>query len=427
MNKTLLYISGLLVMTAGFTSLSGFNHDNKTQENKDTTLQKVNLKLPPGFSATIVADSLGQLRHLVVNDQGDIYVKLSSLKDGKGIYYLSDTNHDGIIDKKIGFGDYPGTGIKIKGKALYSSSNSGVLRYELNEKGEVISFNKPEVIVQGLVDKHRDNSKSIAIDDQNNLFVTVGSYSDDCRMEGSGKGIPGCPILDSAAGIWKFKADKLNQTYSDAVHYASGLKNVVGVDWNSNTKSLFCMQHGRGKFDDKFPQYYTPMQSAELPAETMYEVHQGSDAGWPFIYYDQFQKKKIQAPEYGGNGKRTGDQKFQDPLVTFPAHLAPNDLLFYTGNMFPERYKNGAFIVFHGQSPQLKKGYLVAFVPFQKGKPSGDWEIFADNFAGQDLQKPTGPFQYRPMGLAQGPDGSLYVSDDLKGAIFKITYKGEKK
>lgn len=426
MNKSLLSTAGLLMMTVGLTSLSGWNHDNKIHEDKNPTLPKVTLKLPPGFSATVVADSLGQLRHLVINNQGDIYVKLSSLKDGKGIYFLSDTNHDGIIDKKTGFGDYPGTGIKIKGNALYSSSNSGVFRYKLNKKGQVISFNKPEVIVQGLVDKHRDNSKSIAIDDENNLFVSVGSYSDNCRIEGSGKGIPGCPILDSAAGIWKFKADKLNQTYKNAIHYARGIKNAVGVDWNSKTKSLFSTQHGRGQFDDKFPQYYTARESAELPAETIYEVHQGSDAGWPFVYYDQFQKKKILAPEYGGNGKIAGDKKFQDPVVAFPAHLAPNDLLFYTGNMFPKRYKNGAFIVFHGQSPQLKKGYLVAFVPFQNGKPSGDWEIFADNFTGQDLRKPTGPFQYRPMGLAQGPDGSLYVSDDLKGSIFKISYKGKK-
>jgi glucose/arabinose dehydrogenase len=426
MNKKLLYLTCCLAAIVGLTTLPGCNHDHKTQENKYPTLQKTNLKLPPGFSATVIADSLGPLRHLVVNDQGDIYVKLNALKDGKGIYFLSDTNHDGLMDKKIGFGAYPGTGIKIKGSELYSTSNSGVFRYKLNEKGEVISADKPEVIVQGLVDKHRDNSKSIAIDDQNNLFVTVGSYSDNCRIAESGKGMPGCPILDSAAGIWEFKADKLNQTYSDGLHYARGIKNAVGIDWNSNTSSLFSMQHGRGQFDDKFPQYYTPKQSAELPAETMYEVHQGSDAGWPFIYYDQFQKKKILAPEYGGDGKKVGDQKFQNPLVAFPAHLAPNDLLFYTGNMFPKRYKNGAFIVFHGQSHQLKKGYLVAFVPFQNGKPSGDWEIFADNFAGEDLQKPTKPFQYRPIGLAQGPDGSLYVADDIKGSIFKITFQEKK-
>jgi len=426
MNKIVLYWAYFLLATVSIASLSSCSNDTSA-ENESADLYKANLTLPSGFSATIIADSLGQLRHLAVTNHGDIYVKLNSLKDGKGIYFLSDTNHDGRIDKKMGFGDYPGTGIKIKNNNLYSSSNSGVFRYKLNDKEEVVAIDKPEIIVQGLVERDRDKSKSIAIDGQDNLYVTVGSYSDNCREEGSEKGIPGCPLLDSVGGIWKFKTNKFNQSYSDAVHYAKGLKNAVGIDWNNSTGSLFSMQHGRGQFHDKFPQYYTPKQSSELPAETMYELHQGSDAGWPFVYYDHFQKKKILAPEYGGNGKITEEEKFLDPIVAFPAHLAPNDLLFYTGDMFPKRYKNGAFIVFHGQSPQLKKGYFVAFIPFENGKPSGDWEIFADNFAGMDLENPTGPFQYRPAGLAQGPDGSLYVSDDLKGAIFRIIYSDKKK
>ena len=414
MHKIALCTACLLFVLAGFTIRSG-STNNKFPA-------KADLKLPPGFSATIIADSLGRLRHLEVNNQGDIYVKLNALKDGKGICVLSDMNHDGIIDKKTTFGDYPGTGIKIKNQYLYSASNSGVFRYKLDDNGKVITPDKPEVIVQGLVDKKRDNSKSIAIDDKNNLYVSVGSYSDACRETNSGKGIPACPLLDSVAGIWKFKADKLNQSYGDAVHFARGLKNSVGIDWNSNTKSLFATQHGRGAFEDKFPQYYTAKQNVELPAETMYEVSEGSDAGWPFVYYDHIQKKKILAPEYGGDGKIVGDRKFIDPIVAFPAHLAPNDLLFYTGNMFPKRYKNGAFVVFHSKSAELKKGYLVAFVPFENGKSSGNWEIFADNFSGVDLEKSAGPLQYRPMGLAQGPDGSLYVSDDMKGAIFRITY-----
>ena len=91
------------------------------------------------------------------------------------------------------------------------------------------------------------------------------------------------------------------------------------------------------------------------------------------------------------------------------------------------KYKNVAFIAFHGQSPVLKKGYMVAFVPFKNGKPSGPWEIFADNFAGTDLAKPTGPVQHRPKGLAQGPDGAIYVTDDLNGTLYKITYKAPKK
>ncbi len=404
--------------------LSACNNDTTSTETETETapVKKTNLKLPAGFSASIVADSLGHLRHMAINTNGDVYVSLRSLEDGKGIYFLSDTNKDGSLDSKTGFANYPGTGITIKDGYLYSASNTGVYRYRLNDKGEVNAADTPEVIVQGLVDRGRDNSKSIAIDDQNNLYVTVGSYNDACREEGSGKGIPGCPLLDSVGGIWEFKTGKLNQSYGDAVHYARGLKNVVGITWNSNTNSLFAMQHGRGQFDDKFPQYYTPEQSSELPAETMYELHEGSDAGWPFIYYDPVQKKQILAPEYGGDGKKTVSGKYQDPVVAFPAHLAPDDLLFYTGNMFPAKYKNGAFIAFHGQSPKLKEGYFVAFVPFKDDKPAGEWEIFADNFAGVDLQHPAGAVQYRPTGLAQGPDGSLYVSDDLNGAIFRIAY-----
>ncbi|RYF70574.1 MAG: sorbosone dehydrogenase, partial [Cytophagaceae bacterium] len=170
---------------------------------------------------------------------------------------------------------------------------------------------------------------------------------------------------------------------------------------------------------------YTPQQSAELPAETMYELHQGDDAGWPYVYFDYLQKKKILAPEYGGDGKKSGTANTIDPTAAFPAHMGPNGLLFYTGTAFPERYRNGAFIAFHGQSQPLHKGYLVGFVPFKNGKPSGPWEIFADNFAGTDLVKPTGPVQHRPCGLAQGPDGSLYVTDDLNGTLFKISYQAQ--
>jgi glucose/arabinose dehydrogenase len=411
MKKIMLWSAGVLAVSMGLTAFIA---------TKNFTVYKADLKLPEGFSATIVADSLGSLRHLAVTGKGDVYVKMNSVRRNKGIFFLSDTNHDGRLDKKTMFADYAGTGIKIKDHYLYASSNTGVFRYKLNDKDEVIDANNPEVIVKGLLDRQHDNSKSIALDAQNNLYVTVGSWSDACRQPNSGVGTPGCPILDSAAGIWKFKADKLNQTYADGIKFSTGIKNAVGIDYNPASKTVFATQHGRS-FDKLSPPYFTGQKSSELPAETIYELKQGLDAGWPYAYYDQQLKKKMVSPEYGGDGKTSTD-KYADPAVAFPGHFAPNDLLFYTGNMFPKRYKNGAFVVFHGRAISPVKGYLVAFVPFVNGKLSSDWEIFADNFTGSDIEHPTGPMKYRPMGLAQGPDGALYVADDIKGAIFKIVY-----
>lgn len=380
------------------------------------------LKLPAGFTATVFADDVGAARHLVVNHAGTVFVKLAKEKDGQGIVRLRDTNADGVADERSGFANYPGTGIALQGGYLYASSNSSVYRYVLNAREEVVNPDAPEEIVTGLVVKDRDKSKSIALDDAGNLYVNIASWNDACREPGTGKGITPCPMLDSAAGIWQFKVNRLRQSYPDGVRYATGLKNVVGLDWNRATHSLFVTQHGRGQFHDFYPQFYTPQHSADLPAETMYEVRRGDDAGWPYVYFDPVRKKKMVAPEYGGDGKKEGDAKYLNPVAAFPAHFGPNGLLFYTGNRFPARYRNGAFIAFHGQNATLKRGYFVAFVPFRNGKPSGNWEVFADGFAGIDLAKPTGPVQHRPCGLAQGPDGALYVSDDLNGTIYRIAY-----
>ncbi|HYK44311.1 MAG TPA: PQQ-dependent sugar dehydrogenase [Parafilimonas sp.] len=389
------------------------------------------LKLPAGFVALKVADGLGAARHLAVAPNGDIFVKLEGLKSGKSIYWLHDANKDGRAEQKTGFAKYIGTGMYIKGNYLYASSNTDIYRYKLDDSFRPDTAH-PEKIVTGLLARHQHESKSIVLDNEGNLYTNIGAYSNACQEQDRTKGSPSlnpCPILDSAGGIWQFKADKPDQTYGDGVRYATGLRNVVGLDWNTQTNSLFVMQHGRDQLGDLFPDLYTTQQSAELPAECMYELHKGSNCGWPYIYYDQIEHKKILAPEYGGDGKKEGGQDAQDPVVAFPGHMAPNGLLFYTGDMFPEKYKNGAFIAFHGswnRAPEPQKGFFVVFVPFQDGKPNGDWEIFADGFSGKSTVVSPGDAAHRPCGLAQGPDGSLYVSDDVKGTIYRIMYTGKK-
>jgi glucose/arabinose dehydrogenase len=393
-----------------------FAGDRRDLLNDSTNGLVEGLQLPAGFTSTIIASGMDGARHLAITKQGGIYVKLGRLKDGKGIYFLKG-DKQGNIAVQYGFGDFPGTGIFVKNNYLYASSNDDVYRYKLNAMGEVINRDKPEKIITGLVNHNRDNSKSIAVDDAGNLYVNCGSYSNSCLVNGTSLTAPmPCPLLDSVGGIWKFKTNRLNQGYKEGIRYATGFKNVVGLDWNVNTHSLFIMQHGRDQFHDLFPQFYSEEDSKSQPAETMYEVHQGSDGGWPYVYYDAKLHKKILAPEYGGDGKKQGGAKAQNPVLDFPAHLAPNGLLFYSGNMFPAKYRQGAFIAFHGKSPVLDKGYLVAFVPFNKNKPAGKWEIFADKFA-------VGTSQPRPCGLAQGPDGSIYIADDYTGNIYRVKYK----
>ena len=390
------------------------------------------LSLPAGFKANLYANNIGSARHIAITKSGVVFAKLNNPnKDGNAIIRLEDTNNDGVADKINGWAKYGGTGIYVKGNSLYASSNEAIFKYELNDKDEVVNPLAPVTVVKGLLDKRQHNSKSITFDKGNNIYVNIGAYSNACqekdRMPGS-QGMMPCPILDSAGGIWKFDATKENQTYKEGKRYATGLRNVVGLDWNTQTNQLYVSQHGRDQLNSFYPNLYTDAQNAELPAETFYAINEGDNAGWPYIYYDPAQHKKIVSPEYGGDGKKEGSSEFKEPVVAFPAHMAPMAVLFYTGNQFPEKYKNGAFISFHGswnRAPLPQEGFFVAFIPFKNGKATGDWEIFANGFAGtENGAKVSNPnkAKARPCGLAQGPDGSLYVSDDSKGAIFKISY-----
>lgn len=382
--------------------------------------------LPAGFRSEVKAKNLGRARHLVVNNNGDIYIKLERLKDGKGIILLRDKNNDGRIDDTTGFANYTGTGIAIKDGFLYASSNSEVYRYKFN--GTNVDTASRETIVTGLVDRRQHASKSITLDNAGNLYVNIGAPSNVCQEKDRATGAPGqdpCPLLETTGGIWQFKADKLNQSYAEGVRYATGLRNVVGLDWNTATNTLFAMQHGRDGLQDY--KLFPDSVAVELPSEVMVEVTKaGDNFGWPYCFYNQFEGKNVLNPEYGGDGKTAGRcADVKQPVVAFPGHLAPNALLFYTGNQFPEKYRNGAFVAFHGswnRTPLNQQGFFVAFVPFKDGKPSGKWEVFANGFAGSETITAPRQAVYRPCGLAQGPDGSLYVSDDVKGNVWKISY-----
>jgi len=240
-------------------------------------------------------------------------------------------------------------------------------------------------------------------------------------------GIKPCTELETRAGIWRYDANKIGQIFSSAERYATGLRNGEGLSFDTSG-ALFATQHGRDQLSQNWPQLYSVEQGADLPAEELVQLRQGGDFGWPECYYDQYQKRLVLAPEYGGDGGKTAGVCAEKlaPVASFPGHWAPNDLVIYNGAQFPAPYRGGAFIAFHGswnRAPLAQGGYNVVFQPIANGKASGPSVVFADGFAG--AHEDPGRAAFRPTGLAAGPDGALYIADDVHGRIWRVTYQGD--
>ena len=394
------------------------------------------LFLPDGFGALVVADSIGLTRHLAVNDNGDIYVKLRITTGDSGNLALRDTNHDGRADIFQRFGDYPNDGsfateMRVHNGYLYFSSEQVVYRQKLTPPA-LIPESKIETVLTDHFPIRWHNTKSLAFDNHGGMYVTFSAPTNVCEDWNSTNGSPPnvkgefpCQQLNDFGGIWKFDENKLNQSQSDGQRFATGIRSVVAISWNDEDNSLYAVQHGRDYLYGHAPQYFSPWQNAVLPAEEFMKIKEGDNFGWPYSYYDPFKHKKMLAPEYGGDGIQEAKDSFANPIMGLPAHWAPNDLLFYKGTQFPARYKKGAFIAFHGstnRTPYPQAGYIVAFIPFENGKPTDKWEVFADGFAGTDTITNMTDAKYRPMGLSEGPDGSLYVIESKKGKIWRILY-----
>jgi glucose/arabinose dehydrogenase len=403
------------------------------------------LTLPTNFCATVFADSLGHVRHLVVASNGDVYANSWS-----GEYYpegstpphpfliaMRDTNHDGRADVVQRFGDSlrnggaGGTGIALYKDGLFAESKDKIVRFAMDSGFAPKAA--PTTVLSGLPLNGDHPMHPFAIDSAGQLYIDLGSATNSCQVKNRTLKSPGrnpCTELEARAGIWSYDANKTGQRYSAAGRYATGIRNAVGIAFDASGQ-LWSTQHGRDQLSENWPALYTAQQGADLPAEELLKIQKGGDYGWPKCYFDSTQKKLVLAPEYGGDGgKKTGDcDKKIEPATYFPAHWAPDALVFYNGSQFPADYKGGAFIAFHGswnRAPQPQEGYRVVFVPYSSGTPKTKYETFANGFAGSPQPQPT-TAKYRPAGLAVAPDGSLYIADDTHGRIWRITYIGSGK
>jgi glucose/arabinose dehydrogenase/cytochrome c5 len=400
------------------------------------------ITLPPGFCATIFADSIGHARHLVVAPNGVVYANTWSGEyygndkppEGGFLVALRDTKGTGHADVITRFGggvpegSHGGTGIGIYQNHLYAEINDRIVRYPLGSNG-VDSAAKPEVIVSGLPITGDHPMHPFIVDAQGNLFTDLGSATNACEVKNRMPLSPGnkpCTEKLTRAGTWKYDANKLDQKFSPAGRYATGIRNGEGFAIDAAGR-LFVSQHGRDQLSENWSKLYPVTAGPELPAEEVVELKQGADYGWPECYFDPQQNKLVLAPEYGGDGGKTvglcADRS--PPAAAFPAHWAPNALLVLTGKGLPKAYSQGMFIAFHGswnRAPAPQAGYNITFQPTAEGKAAGAHVTFADGFAG--AVKEPGRAAFRPSGLAEGPDGSIYISDDVHGRIWRVTYSG---
>jgi glucose/arabinose dehydrogenase len=390
------------------------------------------ITLPKGFCATVFADKLGQARHMAVTKNGVVYVNLRKPKGGGSIVALKDKNHDGHADVVKHFGKQSGdTGIQIHNGYLYVASITAIRRYKLPSQG-VVPKGPPRTIVQEIPQQSEHSARSFVINQKGELYLNSGAPSNACQKQDRvvhSKGKDPCPLLKHHGGVWRFKANKVNQIYGSPGHrFATGIRNGVAIAWNAKENQLYVVQMGRDQLHSNWPKKFTQKQGETLPAEEFLKVDKGDNFGWPYCYYDQKKHKNMLNPEYGGNGKKVGRcKKFDTPIMAFPAHWAPEGLLFYTGSHFPKHYRNGAFIAFHGswnRAPAPQKGYKVVFVPFKGAKPSDHWQKFAGGFKGKKTLYSPDKAKHRPAGVAEGPHGALYISDDQAGRIWRVVYTG---
>ncbi|MGO9933112.1 MAG: c-type cytochrome [Steroidobacteraceae bacterium] len=400
------------------------------------------LKLPAGFCATIFADGIGHARHLVVAANGVVYVNTWS-----GRYYGNDTPHAGgflvalqdtsgagkadVIQRfgaTVQSGGAGGTGIGLYEGGLFAEINDKIVRYPLTA-GSIVPQGAAAPIVTGLPLSGDHPMRPFAIDRDGSLYVDLATATNACQVQNRTTHSPGiepCTELNTRGGIWRYNANKRNQAFSTAERFATGIRNAEGFAIDA-ADHIFVTQHGRDQLHANWPERYKPEEEATQPAEELLLLRRGGDYGWPECYYDAIQGKLVLAPEYGGDGGREVGRCATKiaPIAAFPAHWAPNAMALYDKSQFPIHYRNGVFIAFHGswdRAPYPQGGYNVVFQALAGDHASGQCEIFADGFAGA-VASP-GQALHRPSGVAVGPDGSLYVSDDVRGRIYRIVYRG---
>src|SRR5437870_8410292 len=440
-NRTLLSCVAVLCLIDPIAPARSGSNSGKTTKTLSCPSDDSGVELPAGFCARGFADDIGPARHLGVSPSGVVYVNTWSgeyydnvpARAGGFVVALQDKTGAGKADVIERFGETVqsggagGTGIGMYKGSIYAESNDRIVRYSLTA-GSIAPLDSPDTIVSGLPLGGDHPMHPFIINAEGSMYVDVATATNSCQLQNRTPKSPGlnpCTELETRGGVWLFDANKTNQSFSPAERFATGIRNAEGFAIDASGR-VFVTQHGRDQLHTNWPEVYKPDQEATLPAEVLLLLQHNGDYGWPECYYDAFVQKLVLAPEYGGDGGKTTGVCANKigPVAVFPAHWAPNAMVLYDKTQFPERYRGGVFIGFHGswnRAPYAQGGYNVVFQPLDGDHASGQCEIFADGFAG--AVKSPAKAVHRPSGLAVGAAGSLYVSDDIRGRIYRIVYR----
>ena len=330
------------------------------------------LRVPPGFKISVFAANLPDVRFMTLGPGNVIYAS----QPGPGlIVKLTDANHDGVADSvvTIASGLKGPFGIAFRGDTMYVAEESELVRFDPGARAPVTIMRLPD-------DGH--STRTIVFGPDGKMYVAVGSSCNLCEERDSMR-----------AAVTQFNPD------GSAGHiFAKGLRNTVGLAFNPKTGELWGGNNDRDNLGD------------DLPPEHVNIIKDGHNYGWPQCYLPGKPN-----PEYGS----TDCSQVEPPVITVQAHSAPVGFAFYTGTQFPREYRGDAFMALHGSwNRSVPTGAKVVRVQVDS---SGRSAVGVDDFI-VGWQRPDGSRWGRPVSLLVLPDGSLLVSDDTGGKIWRVTY-----
>lgn len=391
MKKPKVNFQSSILLSLLFLACSCQSENSEEQDDKNVTEEIVeevkkplpieSLSLPKGFKIETYAEDIPDARSMAWSSEGTLFV--GNRKKDK-VYALKDTDGDFKVDKKyiIASGLTMPNGVAIKDGNLYVATVSKLLRFD-NIEANLDNPLEPVVIYDDYPKDKHHGWKYITFGPDGKLYVPVGAPCNICESR-----------KEEYASITRMNADG-----SDREVYAKGVRNTVGMTWHPETGQLWFTDNGRDMLGDNIP-----------PCELNKATEIGQHFGYPYCHGSD-----IADPEFGS---KYSCSDFVVPARKLGAHVAPLGLKFYTGTMFPEKYKNNIFIAEHGSwNRSSKVGYKISMVKIENNR-AVSYDTFIEGWLDKKEQEAWG----RPVDVLILPDGSMLISDDRAGVIYRVTY-----